>query len=51
MAEEAAALKPREGGAPLAPENAPLKPDETPFNPPAEEVFRPKFCPNCGEKL
>ncbi len=52
MAEEAAAaLKPREDVAPLKQENTPLKPDETPLNPPAEEVFRPKFCPNCGHKL
>ncbi len=54
----AAALKPGEDDAPPAPEDAPLdqadaplRQDDTPIEPPAEEAFRPRFCPNCGHKL
>ena len=52
MADDAvAALKPAEEDAPFDQENAPLKQDEKPLEPPAQEAFRPKFCPNCGHKL
>ncbi|MBR6706910.1 MAG: DUF4428 domain-containing protein [Clostridia bacterium] len=52
MADEAvAALKPAEDDAPLDQEDALLKQDEMPPGAPAEDVFRPKFCPNCGHKL